>query len=355
MKKNIILLLFIFPVMVSGQDIIAYYSGSAHQIRKYPVEKLTHIVFSFCHLDGNRFHVDTRLDSVTIHTLVRLKKRNPKLKILLSLGGWGGCKTCSAVFSTEAGRMEFARSVNVLARYFHTDGIDLDWEFPSLATYPDQVFRADDKMHFTQLVQTLKSQLDRGQEISVVCAGYAPYLRGSIDLPSVIPYIDRIHLMAYDLVGSHKHVTGHYSALYSTSWQEESADHALRYLDSLHIPHEKISIGVAFYGRQFRVLHNDAQGLRQPADYEKFVTMRRIRKQYTEGRGFKTYWDDEAKAAYKYNDKEKIFLTYDEERSVAAKAAYVKQKGLNGIFFWELRLDKSRAGLLDAIYRDLHP
>ena len=58
-------------------------------------------------------------------------------------------------------------------------------------------------------------------------------------------------------------------------------------------------------------------------------------------------------AAYKYNEQNKIFITYDDERSVAAKVDYVKEKKLNGIFFWEMRLDKPKQGLLDAIIRQM--
>jgi hypothetical protein len=45
------------------------------------------------------------------------------LKVLLSLGGWGGCGPCSEVFSTKNGRAEFARSVKQLLDGTHTDGL----------------------------------------------------------------------------------------------------------------------------------------------------------------------------------------------------------------------------------------
>jgi chitinase len=208
-------------------------------------------------------------------------------------------------------------------------------------------------MNLTMLVQALRNKLGPAKEISVICAGFSPYLQGSLDLQGIAPYVDRINLMTYDLIGSKTHFSGHHSSLYSTSWQEGSADHALRYLDSFKIPHNKIAIGVAFYGRQYQVTENHDHGLDQPAQFTKFVTMRKIRKNYTDGQGYITYWDAEAKAAYKYNDRNKIYLTYDDERSVAAKCTYVKAKGLSGIFFWELRLDKSQHGLLDAIYKGL--
>ena len=334
-----------------GQKLIAYYSGNAKQIGAYPVNKLSQIIFSFCHLQGNRMVVRSRSDSLVIQTLVGLKLRNPKLKILLCLGGWGGCKTCSDVFSTEAGREEFAESVKEMTNYFHTDGIDLDWEFPSMEAFPGYAFLKDDKLHFNQLIVKLREKLGPLKEISVICAGFSPYLEGSLDLPFIAPYVSRINLMTYDLIGSHHHFTGHHSALFSTSWQMGSADRAVRYLDSLKIPHNKIAIGVALYGRLYKVSENHDHGLNQPAQFERFVTDKDIRLHYTALEGYKTYWDSEAQAAYKYNKREKIFISYDDDRSVAAKVKYVKDNGLDGIFFWELRLDKPTGGLVDEMTR----
>ena len=61
-----------------------------------------------------------------------------------------------------------------------------------------------------------------------------------------------------------------------------------------------------------------------------------------------------ANAAYKFNNRNKVFLTYDDEKSVAAKSAYVKEKGLNGIFFWELRLDIPYHGMLEILVKEMH-
>jgi GH18 family chitinase len=63
-------------------------------------------------------------------------KKKSFLKVILSLGGWGGCKTCSEVFSTEEGRKEFAQSAKDLCEKYKTDGIDLDWEYPAIEGYP---------------------------------------------------------------------------------------------------------------------------------------------------------------------------------------------------------------------------
>jgi len=362
MKKNLLrsaiwicslLFLSALPKRLWAQQIIAYYSGKAKQINEYYKHQITEIIFSFCHLSGNRLRVDNKKDTLTIQTLVALKKKNPRLKILLSLGGWGGCKTCSDVFSSDSGRKEFAGSVVELTDYFHTDGIDLDWEFPSLAAYPEHPFKVEDKVNFTSLIQVLRNRLGKLKEISVICAGVSHFLEGSLDLKDIAPYVDRINLMTYDLIGSKTHFSGHHAPLYSTSWQSASADHALRYLDSLRIPHKKICIGSAFYGREYQILDNQSDGLNQPAIFQKFITMKDIRKDYTDEQGYISHWDSVAKAAYKYNDQNKIFITYDDERSVAAKVKYVKDKKLNGIFFWEMRLDRPREGLMEVIFREM--
>ncbi|HEY2650118.1 MAG TPA: glycosyl hydrolase family 18 protein, partial [Puia sp.] len=180
-----------------------------------------------------------------------------------------------------------------------------------------------------------------------------PFLEGSLDLRGISPYVDRINLMTYDLIGSKTHFSGHHTPLYSTSWQISSADHALRYLDSLKIPRNKICIGSAFYGREYLVLENQSDGLHQPASFQKFITMKDIRTDYTDGDGYITHWDSVAKASYKYNEHNKIFITYDDERSVAAKVGYVKEKKLNGIFYWEMRLDRPKQGLLDVMIREM--
>src|SRR3954467_9127572 len=84
-------------------NVLAYYTGDAATIDQFNVAGLTHIIFSFTHLQGNKLHVDKAKDTITIQKLVSLKKQYPNLKIIFSMGGWGGCEHCSAVFNTNTG------------------------------------------------------------------------------------------------------------------------------------------------------------------------------------------------------------------------------------------------------------
>jgi chitinase len=331
--------------------VIAYYSGNSKAISNFQVKKLTHIIYSFCHLKGNRLNVDNADDSATIQKLVSLKKENPKLKILLSLGGWGGCEYCSPVFSTEAGRSEFASSVKELNDYFGTDGIDLDWEYPAIEGYPGHKYQPVDRMNFTALVKAIRSAIGDQHEISFAAGGFNDFLKKSIEWKEVMSVVNFVNLMSYDLVNGFSMTTGHHTPLFSTASQVESADNAIRYLTSIGVPANKIVIGAAFYARSWERVNNVNNGLYQPGKFKSFIPYREFDKRLSADSGFVFYRDAVAKAPYIYSPTKRIFATFEDSISIRDKTQYVKDKGLHGIMFWELTLDKYENGLLDVIDR----
>lgn len=351
------LLLFVFTITVcfaqerttKNMEVIAYYAGGSEAIDKFNVEQLTQIIFSFGHLKGNRLQIGSARDTATIHKLVSLKKRNAKLKVLLSLGGWSGCAPCSDVFSTAAGRTAFAASVKELLQYFKADGIDLDWEYPAIEGYPGHTYRKEDKENFTSLVQALRATLGKEKIISFAAGGFDEFLEKSIDWKAVIPIINFVNLMSYDFVGGYSKVTGHHTSLYSTPAQKRSADDAIRYLDSIKVPLQKIIIGAAFYARTWEQVSNNNNGLYQAGIFKSFIAFSQFQTRLNSDSGFVYYRDPVAQAPYAYNERTKTFATFDDAISVAAKVNYVQQKKLGGIMFWELSLDKAANGLLQVI------
>ncbi|HEX7902962.1 MAG TPA: glycoside hydrolase family 18 protein [Chitinophagaceae bacterium] len=331
--------------------VIAYYSGNATMIDSFPVEKLTHIIYSFGHLRQTRFSIDNRKDTATIQKLVSLKSRNPALKVILSLGGWGGCEFCSPVFAAAAGRQQFAQSVKEQLVYFKADGIDLDWEYPAIEGYPGHAFKKEDKANFTALIKTLRDTLGNGYEISFAAGGFDKFLYESVEWDKVMPLLDKVNLMSYDLVGGYSKVTGHHTPLYSTQQQKQSADNAIRYLDSAGVPLHKVIIGAAFYARVWEDVPNVNHGLYQPGKFKSFIGYKQFEKYFLTDSGFAFYRDTVAQAPYAYNASRKLFATFDDSLSIANKTKYVLEKGLGGIMFWELSLDRTANGLVDVIDR----
>ncbi len=355
MYKFVLIAFFVFlPTGLCAQAIIAYYNGDGGNIGRYPISRLTHLIFGFAHLRDGRLSLDNARDSTALKRLVRLKKRYPSLKVLLAFGGWGGCMDCSARFAGADGRAVFAHSVLETTRYFHTDGIDIDWEYPCLPGYPGQAGQPGDRVHFTALMQALRDSLGPAKEISIAAGAFSTFLRTSVDWKKVMPIITRVNLMTYDFVSDGSPFTGHHTALFSDGPQTESADHAVRLLDSMGVALSKIVIGAAFYAREFVGVPDVRRGLYQPGTFSRFIPYKEVRRLLARpGGGYITCWDSVAGAPYSYSAARRSYLTYDNERSVALKASYVKKRYLGGILFWELELDKAHGGLIDVIYKEL--
>ena len=362
MKHLPLLLIFTFFISINGAaqknysvKVIAYFSGPIAQLDSIDVNKITHLIFCFGHLDGHRYKVDNAKDTAIIQKMVSLKAKNPALKVLLSLGGWGGCETCSDAFFTSRGRKEFARSVKEISDFFKTDGIDLDWEYPTIRldndidTNPVHKTAPEDYNNFTDLVRQLRSTLGESAIVSFAAGGFNTYLQKSVDWKQVMKEVDFVNLMSYDLINGYSTETGHHTALYSTPKQRESTDNAVQYLLKIGVDPKKIIIGAAFYARVWENVPSTNNGLYQSGKFKQGIAYRHFPERLSAKNGYQSYWDDVAKAPYSYNATEKKFATYDDERSIELKTKYVKDKGLGGIMFWEISNDKYKGGLVDVI------
>lgn len=357
MKQKIVLVLLLLVFFTKeGKTqrpddfaVIAYYTGDAHTIDRFELEKLTHIIFSFCHLKDGRLYVDDARDTVTIRHLVDLKRWHPRLKVMLSLGGWGGCEPCSDAFSTPAGRTLFAESVKAVNDFFGTDGIDLDWEYPAIEGYPGHSFKPEDRENFTALVAELRKVLGERHELSFAAGGFQKYLDQAIEWDEVMPLVDRVNIMSYDLVNGYSTVTGHHTPLYSVHADEESTNRAVEYLLGIGIPPNKLVIGAAFYTRVWKNVAATDNGRYQTGEHTQGYHFKRYEDEFVPEKGWTYFYDEQAEAPYWYNASSKQYATGDDLRSVKAKTRYALEKKLGGIMFWELTLDKEREGMVYAI------
>ena len=333
----------------SSFRVVGYYAGTTLPVDSFETARLTHLIFCFGGLQGNDLYIRSAADSSTIESMVKLKMEHPELKVMLSLGGWGGCKTCSDVFSTPVGRREFAQSVREISRYFHTDGIDLDWEYPAIKGFPGHTFRPEDRDNFTALVKELREVNGDGFEISFAAGGFTEYMESSVDWKEVIRYVDFINIMSYDLVHGYSTTSGHHTPLYSTPEQVESTDHAVTLLLDAGVPANKLVIGAAFYGRFFEIAEGNDVDLYMPCKFTHAFSFKFSGDSLSEMNGFEKRWDDVARAPYAINVRRRLLATYDNEESIALKTRYAMEHRLGGIMFWQLYDDKLHGGLLQVI------
>jgi chitinase len=333
--------------------IIAYYMGNGSDLDRYNASQLTHIIYSFLYLDGNQLSFDSAEDQQTLQRLVALKQQNPQLKVMVALGGWGGCKTCSDVFNSAENRKAFALSTRALLEKYHADGIDLDWEYPTVPGYPGHKYAPYDRANFTALIEELRNAFGNRYELSFAAGGFDKFLETAVDWDAIMPLLDNVNLMNYDLVNGFSTYTGHHAALYSTPQQKDSTDKAVQFLLRKGVAPEKIVIGAAFYARVWEQVKATNNGLYQPGVHVEGAHYKDFSTRFNPADGYIYYWDDIAKAPSAYNQNKKIFATFDDKRSLAEKSRYIHKHQLGGMMFWQLPHDTDSDGLLDAIHKNL--
>ena len=98
-----------------------------------------------------------------------------------------------------------------LSEYFHTNGIDIDWEYPTIEGFPGHQYMPQDKPDFTALMQTLRDTLGNEYEISFAAGGFQKFLNESVDWNAIAPLVDKVNLVSYDLVNGNSTITGHHT------------------------------------------------------------------------------------------------------------------------------------------------
>jgi chitinase len=347
-----LLLLVFVSLGARAEPRVVGYVASWSALPPIHPQKLTHLNVAFAHIDKD--HRVSMESVAAIQTLIALKKNHPRLKILLSVGGWQAEGFSDAAL-TGASRQAFADSAAKLLREQSLDGIDIDWEYPGIGIAGIKS-RAEDKQNFTLLLQALRKTLGNQYLLTIAAADHE--YAENIQLDQVTACLDWINLMSYDFFNSLTATTGHHAGLYRAEHslpRDRNTDSAVSQYLAAGVPAEKIALGVAFYGRGFAGVTARNNGVNQP--YEHFEgehSYNDLVAHFIGKGGFVRYWDNRAQAPYLWNATSRVFISYDDPQSIAVKARYVLQHRLGGMMFWELSEDHDEA-LLDVINGTLHP
>jgi chitinase len=335
-----------------AQERVVGYVASWSALPPIHAQKLTHLNIAFAHIDQD--HRVFMESTAALPALTALKASNPRLKILLSVGGWQAEGFSDAAL-TEESRQAFADSAAKLVRQQSLDGLDIDWEYPGIGIAGIKS-RPEDKQNFTLLLQALRKTLGTQYLLTIAAADHE--FVENIELDQVPAYLDWINLMSYDFFNSLTPTTGHHAGLYRAEHalpRDRNTDSAASQYLAAGVPAQKIVLGVAFYGRGFAGVTARNNGVNQP--YEHFEgehPYKDLAANFVGKRGFVRYWDNRAQAPYLWNAASRVFISYDDPQSIAVKARYVLQHRLGGMMFWELSEDRDEE-LLDSINGTLHP
>jgi len=323
---------------------------------------LTRVNYAFANIKDGRMVTGFAADAENFAFLNGLKRENPSLTVLVSVGGWLWSTDFSDVSLTAESRKIFIASVmEFLARY-QMDGLDIDWEYPGMVG-SGHTFRSEDKENFTLLLKELRQRFARESKRSgkklylTIAAGASEEYLAHTEMAKVARYVDTVNLMAYDFYEpTDDGLTGHHAPLFTNPADPKkvSADASVEAFERAGVPAKKILLGVPFYGHVWGEVADREHGLYQPgkAAPEGYAPYSVVSSETT-GSGYVRYWDPVARVPYLYNADKRLFVSYEDAESLAAKCGYVREHGLGGVMFWDYSGDPSGT-LLKALNEGLH-
>ncbi|MFJ8045491.1 glycoside hydrolase family 18 protein [Kitasatospora sp. NPDC096147] len=320
----------------------------------------------------------------SFNQLRKLKAKNPHLKVVISIGGWGWSKYFSDVAATDAARKKFVASCVDLyikgnlpelgdapgggpgsaAGVF--DGIDLDWEHPGGDGLPDNHVRPEDGRNFTLLLAEFRRQLDaegnRGRQRHLLTAAVAnaTQIADRLELRKVARHVDFLNLMTYTFHGSWEPQgpTNHQANLYtdpadpSGPAESYSADKVVQHYLAGGLPARKAVLGVPFWGPGWTgVPAGTKNGLYQPATGLSPLGGGALPYKAIKDLPGTVTVDRRTGASWKYDGNE--FWSYDTPASANQKARYTRDNDLGGVMVWSLDADDDQGSLITALDRGL--
>ena len=282
---------------------------------------VTHINYAFGHVtdsfDGVRIDNEERL-----RTIVQLKEVSPRLKVMLSIGGWGSGRF-SEMAANEKTRASFVKDCKRVVEQFELDGIDLDWEYPTSSAGNISSSPMDTE-NFTLLCRMIRDEIGDGKLLTFASSANAKY----VDFAAIEPFVDFINIMTYDIDQPPLHHAGLFR---SDMTGELSCEEAVAAHHNAGIPMYKLVLGIPFYGKGIRSGGGNYRSLINRTDLTE-------------------KWDDTAKAPYMVDEDGKVVTNHENPRSIAEKCNYLLKNGMRGAMYWEYSHDDDNLTMVRAVY-----
>ena len=333
--------------------VLAYFTEYTETLPE--VTLLTHINYAHGRFKnpktGDGGIVITESTKAPLSKVVALKSVNPKLKVMLMIGGWGGhADGFSEMAKSDAKRTEFCKSVKSLIEKHKLDGVDIDWEYPTVSADNETGADKMDTQNFNLVLQELRETLGTGKIISFASSSSGKY----VDWKTAIKYIDYVNVMTYDMGAA---PDGHNSPLHkSQRFTHRSWDEAVDAHVKAGVPKNRQVMGVPFYGKaeknpssatkifEYSVKYYEIPDILNKGTYKGKALARAVKRQ----------WEPTSMVPFLVDDAGKNVLSYDDPESVAAKGTYVKENGMLGAMFWEYRCDTDDHALLKPLVNAIY-
>ncbi len=304
----------------------------------------THINYAFAEIymvNGEYKGFKLQGSEFKFQQVVNLKNQNPNLKISISFANslensdniqGGGF---SALSKSDESRKAFASDCRAFLVKWGIDGIDMDWEFPGMSWGVDRFDPAVDVQNHVLLMKQLRETLGTGYLLT-----YAGYVKDKqttiggykyIDVKAVDPYVDFVNLMTYDISDAPKHQSALFNA--NADWD---CDRTVKAYLNAGVPANKLVLGIPFYGR---ISFSKSPG---SITYKNITLLDKSVYKIDN-------WDQAASVPF-VTKNGIYYCGYDNDRSIAAKGAWLLSLGMKGMMCWQYEQDDNSGTLRKALW-----
>jgi chitinase len=322
---------------------------------------LTRVNYAFANIENGKIVYGFSHDRENFQVLTNQKKANPRLEVLVSVGGWLWSGGFSDVALTASSRRIFIDSVVQFVRDNKLDGLDIDWEYPASVGNGNK-YRPEDKQNFTALLRELRHRFNKEEKslgrplILSIAAGSSKDFIANTEMKKVQRFVDSVNLMCYDYYESDSDaITGHHAPLYANPADPKhaSADASVALFEQAGVPAQKLVLGIPFYGHTWSDVGDANHGLYQPGKKATVWANYNNISGTLLANGFVRYWDSVSNAPWLYNPATRTFVSYEDTASIGVKCQYIRNHRLGGMMFWEYTGDTADHALLSAIHQGL--
>jgi len=215
----------VFIEIETSKQKICFYTNWS-QFRKGPAKFLpedidpflcTHISYAHLQIDIHSHKLIQRQknDHLLLGRIVALKKLNPGLKVIVSVGGWSHDSKLRRFSNMAKNKESRSIFINSAIEYMKTnklDGLSIDWEYPTKRGTSDEC----DTYRYTLLLREIK-QAYQAQNLNYTISASVSAGRKTIstayDVPEIAKVVDWVNVMAYALHGAWEDETGHHTAM----------------------------------------------------------------------------------------------------------------------------------------------
>lgn len=288
---------------------------------------MTHVNYAFGHV--NAHHDGVRLvNEDRMRLCLDLKKQNPDLKVLISIGGWG-----SGGFSEMARdartRKAFAADCQRLCKAYGFDGIDIDWEYPTsddagIGCHPD------DTKNYTLMMKDIREAIGRDKLLTLASKSDAQY----IDFRAILPYIDFVNIMSYDMDVAPRHHAPLYRSEATPCKGRRSCEESVKCHLDAGVPAHMLNLGLPFYGHGC-------------GDFDYYLDYKDIPAPDAK---YPERWDKKACVPYRADKQGNLVMGYDNAKSIELKCKWAVEQGLLGVLYWEYAADGEKHPLVKAAH-----